>query len=124
GTNEAMRLQREADLLYLPLAFETPWEDEIRTVYPTKAVEYLLSGTPILLHAPPGCYTVEDARRYGWAYVVDTQNPAALGEAVRILLEDTNLRRRLTQSARAAALARDARAIAGGLQADMGLSRT
>jgi len=121
-TATAMRLQREADLLYLPLAFDTPWRDEIRTVFPTKAVEYLVSGRPILLHAPADCFTVEDARRWGWAHVVDTIDSAPLEAAIWRLLSDAGLRTALVQGARAAAASRDAKAIAAGLRRDLGLA--
>ncbi len=121
-TATAMRLQREADLLYLPLAFETPWLDEIRTVFPTKAVEYFVSGRPILLHAPADCYTVEDARRFGWALVVDSLDPAALEAGIRRLLSDAPLREKLVAGARVAAECRDATKIAAGLRRDLGLA--
>ena len=121
-TATAMRMQREADLLYLPLAFDTPWRDEIRTVFPTKAVEYFVSGKPILLHAPADCFTVEDTRRFGWAYVVDTLDPASLDAAIRRLLSDAPLRAALVRGARAAAASRDAKAIAAGLARDLGLA--
>jgi glycosyltransferase involved in cell wall biosynthesis len=116
-----MRLQKEADLLYLPLAFETPWPDEIRTVFPTKAVEYLVSGTPILLHGPADCFTVKDAREQGWAHVIDTKDPEALREGIRRLVVDRSLREKLVENARAEAVRRDARRIAKGLQEDLGL---
>ena len=116
-----MRLQKEADLLYLPLAFETPWQDEIRTVFPTKAVEYMVSGTPILLHGPADSFTVKDAREHGWALVVDTKDPEALWDGIRRLLADRPLREKLVENARAAAVRRDARKIAKGLQEDLGL---
>lgn len=122
NTATAMRLQREADVLYVPLAFNTPWQDEIRTVFPTKVVEYVMSGTPILLHAPGDCYTVEDARRFGWAHVVATLEPAPLQEAIRRLLADRPLRERLVAGARAAAETRDARKIASELERDLGIT--
>jgi glycosyltransferase involved in cell wall biosynthesis len=121
-TQAAIRLQQEADLLYLPLAFETPWRDEIRTVFPTKAVEYLVSGTPILLHAPGDSYTALEARKLGWAHVVDTLEPIDLQRAVQRLLRDQPLREKLVENARAAARLRDARKIAAGLQKDLGLA--
>ena len=120
-TQTAMRLQKHADLLYLPLAFETPWMDEIRTVFPTKAVEYFVSGKPILLHGPSNCFTVRDARKYGWAYVVDSQDSKALQEAIQRLLTEQPLREKLVENAWAAATRRDTRKIAEDLRRDMGL---
>jgi glycosyltransferase involved in cell wall biosynthesis len=109
-------------MLYLPLAFDTPWKDEIRTVYPTKAVEYLVSGTPILLHAPADSYTAQEARELGWALVVDRPDTPALQDAIRRLAEDGALRESLVSAARKAAEGRDARGIAEGLMRDLGLA--
>jgi len=117
----AMRLQKEADILYLPLAFDTPWKDEVRTVYPTKAVEYLVSETPILLHAPGDSYTVHEAREMAWALVVDQQDPAMLRQAIVRLLSDSALREKLRSAARSAAGGRDAKRIAAGLARDRGV---
>ncbi len=120
-TRTLIELQRDADLLYLPLAFETPWQLEVKTVYPTKAVEYLISGTPIQLHAPPDCYTVHEARKYGWAHIVDRQDAELLREAIRQALTDEPLRAKLVEGARTAAAVRDARKLALGLQKDLGI---
>jgi hypothetical protein len=43
------------DLLYLPLAFfDTPnvTTDSLQYAFPTKSLDYLVSGTPILVHSP------------------------------------------------------------------------
>jgi glycosyltransferase involved in cell wall biosynthesis len=117
----AMRLQKECDLLYLPLGFDTPWKDEVRTVYPTKAVEYLVSETPILLHAPGDSYTAHEAREMGWALVVDRQDPAMLQQAIVRLLSDNALREKLRAAARSAAGGRDQKLHRGGPGRDLGV---
>jgi hypothetical protein len=53
---ELMNLLDKADILFLPLAFNSDMPLEIQTVFPTKTLEYLLSKTPILVHAPQGSY--------------------------------------------------------------------
>ena len=44
---------RQADLLYLPLPFESKYELFVRFSLSTKLVTYLASGVPILYHGPP-----------------------------------------------------------------------
>jgi glycosyltransferase involved in cell wall biosynthesis len=95
----AVKAQRSADILFLPLAFRTSAPDVIRTAFPAKAAEYLVSGTPILVHAPPDAYISQYARRKNWGYVVDTPDPNALAAAIRMLLDDTDLRRSLVTHA-------------------------
>ena len=95
----ALKAQRSADILFLPLAFRTSAQDVIRTAFPAKAAEYLVSGTPILVHAPPDAYISQYARKAKWGYVVDTPDPAALAAAIRRLLGDSQLRHDLVTSA-------------------------
>lgn len=44
--------QRRADILFLPLAFNSIYPNIIRTSSPGKMGEYLASGRPVLVHAP------------------------------------------------------------------------
>ena len=71
----------------------------IRTALPGKTAEYMVSGTPILVHAPPYAYISRYAREAGWGYVVDSPDPDRLAEAIRRLLSDFSLRTRLTEAA-------------------------
>lgn len=91
--------QAEADVLFLPLSFQPRWSDVIRTAAPGKLAEYLVSGVPILVHAPSYSYVAQDARRNGWGLVVDGPSALALSDAISALLEDDELRARLVQGA-------------------------
>jgi glycosyltransferase involved in cell wall biosynthesis len=92
-------IQARADVLFLPLAFKSNAPLVIDTALPAKTPEYMISGIPILVHAPPTTYLVEYARQDGWGLVVDVNDPDLLAEAVRALSTDTNLRRRLAARA-------------------------
>ena len=96
---EARALQRDADVLFLPLAFASPYPKIIRTSSPAKMCEYLSSGTPILVHAPPNTFVAEHFREYGCGVVVDEPDPVLLASAVRQLLEDERLRTNVTRAA-------------------------
>jgi glycosyltransferase involved in cell wall biosynthesis len=97
--DEARQAQRSADLLFLPLSFGGPGRDVIRTALPGKTAEYLVSGTPILVHAPPDAYVSQYARKAGWGYVVDKLDPGALVDAIQELLSNSRLRSDLVEAA-------------------------
>ncbi len=92
-------IQRDADILFLPMAFNSPYPDIIKTASPAKLPEYLASGTPILVHAPEYAYISWYARKYGWGLVVDKPNLELLREAVEVLLRDDFLKEKLVQNA-------------------------
>jgi glycosyltransferase involved in cell wall biosynthesis len=96
---ETRDLQKEADLLFLPLSFGNQARDLIRTSAPGKMAEYLVSGVPVLVHAPADSYVSRDATEHGWGFVVDRPDVRALSEGVRTLLSDDSLRARLVASA-------------------------
>jgi len=98
-------VQRSADVLFLPLAFESPFPSLIRTSTPGKMGEYLAAGRPILAHAPPDSFVAEYFREHGCGVLVDHPDPAALAEALEEIVGDGELRRRVAAAARERALA-------------------
>jgi glycosyltransferase involved in cell wall biosynthesis len=93
-------IQRRADLLFLPLAFNSPYPAElIKTSAPGKIGEYLAAGRPILVHAPPDSFVVWYFRRHECGLVVDQNDPAKLAQAIEQLLADAGLRQRLGERA-------------------------
>lgn len=81
------RLER-ADILFLGLGFETGHPDVIRTASPAKLPEYMMSGRPILIHAPAGSHVAEYARAGDFAEIVDVADETALRTAVERILAD------------------------------------
>lgn len=102
---EALRLQREGNVLFLPLAFHSPIPEIIRTSAPGKMGEYLASGRPILVHAPADSYVSWYFRKHGCGLVVDQNDARSLADALRELLGNRALRRRLGETALARAKA-------------------
>jgi glycosyltransferase involved in cell wall biosynthesis len=102
---EMPRVQREADILFLPLAFDSPYPGVIRTSAPTKMGEYLAARRPILVHAPADSFIAGYFRHHECGVVVDQLDPSALAQAIERVLDDADLRQRL--SARAWDRARD-----------------
>ena len=68
-------VQRRADLLFLPLAFESPYPDLVRTSAPVKFGEYLASRRPVLVHAPPRSFISWYCREHDCGLVVDESDP-------------------------------------------------
>ena len=77
------RIQAGAGLLFMPLAWETPSPDIIRTATPGKFSDYLASGRPMLVHAPDYAFVAQYSRKHQLAVVVDENNVEKLAEAIR-----------------------------------------
>jgi glycosyltransferase involved in cell wall biosynthesis len=105
---EVQRLQAEAHVLVAPLSHKNCSIDEVRTVFSTKLLEYLVAGRPIVVFAPEGSYHAESARKNGWGYVVTEDSPIALAAAIEKVVTDENLGAELVRGARQEARSRDA----------------
>jgi glycosyltransferase involved in cell wall biosynthesis len=105
---EVQRLQSEAHVLVAPLSHKHCCMDEVRTVFSTKLLEYLVAGRPILVFAPEGSYHARSARAHGWGYVVSDDSPAALAAALVNLVTDQHLAAGLVRGALREARARSA----------------
>jgi glycosyltransferase involved in cell wall biosynthesis len=103
--DDIRRVQADADVLFLPLAFESPYPSLIRTSSPGKMGEYLAAGRPILVHAPPGSFVADYFHRHGCGVVVDRLDPDELANRLDELLADDALRRRVSAAARERAFA-------------------
>jgi len=96
---EVPAIQHEADMLFLPLAFDSPYPEIIRTSAPGKLGEYLAAGKPVLVHAPQGSFASWYFREHECGAVVDENDSAALARTIEQLLLDGELRRRLSHNA-------------------------
>lgn len=96
---EVQRLQSESHVLIAPLSHKNCSKDEVRTVFSTKLLEYLVSGRPILVFAPEESYHVRSARNGGWAYPVTQDSPEVLANAIVEIVENPTLAGRLVDGA-------------------------
>jgi glycosyltransferase involved in cell wall biosynthesis len=99
------RIQQQADILFLPLAFDSRYPELINTSSPGKMGEYLASGRPILVHAPKDSFIAWYFRKYEAGLVVDESDPVLLADAVRSLLTNPHLGARMSKNARERAIA-------------------
>jgi glycosyltransferase involved in cell wall biosynthesis len=93
-------IQSQADILYLPLSWNTKSPAIISTASPGKLTDYLIAGRPILIHAPEDAYISQYARAHMFAHVVDREDGALLKAGIRKLLYDTDYAKRLITNAR------------------------
>jgi glycosyltransferase involved in cell wall biosynthesis len=93
-------VQRRADVLFLPLAFESPIGEVLRTSAPGKMGDYLATGRPILVHAPPDSFVSRYFREHDCGVVVDSNSPNAVAEALKRIATDPSLRQAIGKKAR------------------------
>jgi glycosyltransferase involved in cell wall biosynthesis len=99
AVDEVPTVQRSADVLFLPLAFESHFPELVRTSSPGKLGEYLGAGRPILAHVPADSFVAWYLREHEAALVVDRRDPRKLRSAIDRLAVDPALRRRLAFNA-------------------------
>jgi glycosyltransferase involved in cell wall biosynthesis len=93
------QVQREADVLFLALAFRSPYPEGNKTAAPGKIAEYLASGRPVLVHAPHDSFTAWYFNAHQCGLVVDRDDPELLAREFERLLADESLQRRLVSNA-------------------------
>ena len=66
---------------------------------PTKAPEYMVSGTPIIIFAPEVTAIVKYAKKYNWAKVITVNNIADVVAEITELIINKDLRKQIGQNA-------------------------
>jgi glycosyltransferase involved in cell wall biosynthesis len=104
--SELPKVFAQADFLILPYDFSPLATNYIKYSMPTKASEYMASGTPIILFAPKDTAVVKYAEAYEWAKVVTQNDPAELSKVIENLVFDQQIREKLAQKAKQIAVER------------------
>lgn len=92
-----------ADFLILPYDFSEKSIKYIQFSMPTKASEYMVSGTPIIVFAPEVTAIAKYAQEQGWAKVVTENQTFRLAEALKVLVQNEGERRKISETANAVA---------------------
>jgi glycosyltransferase involved in cell wall biosynthesis len=103
-----LKVQSSAHVLVAPLSHKNCAADEVRTVFSTKLLEYMISGRPIVVFAPKDSFHAWSARRGNWGYVVDEDDAGALAKAIMKVMDDGALAGELVADALSEARRRDA----------------
>lgn len=88
---EIFELQKRADILFLPLAFNSPYPELIKNSSPGKMGEYLASGRPVLLHSPADTFLSWYFRQNNCGIVVDKDDSDLLAEKLNEIIDDREL---------------------------------
>jgi len=92
-------VQRDADILFLPLAFNSPYPEIIKTSAPGKIGEYLAAKKPILVHSPSDSFISWYFRKYNCGLVVDEDDPEKLAQEIIRLLSNTEMQNLFSENA-------------------------
>lgn len=106
-THAQAALQR-ADVAVVALAANSPYPREVMGCFPSKIVDYLAAGKPILAIVPPGCFVDRFVRTTGCGVSVTTESPTDIARVLG-LLTDGRARREMAACARRVSGELDAR---------------
>ena len=98
--NDILKKQYKADILFLPLAFESSITEVIRTSAPGKMGEYMASGRPILAHVPSDSFVAYYFNKYQCGLIVDQNAPHKLAAGIKRMIVDNNLRGKIIENSR------------------------
>ena len=97
--DEILKQQRKADILFLPLAFESPIPEVIRTSSPGKLGEYLASGRPVLAHAPADSFVANYCSKHECAGIAKQNDAVSLAQHLKHLITNKKFRARIISNA-------------------------
>src|SRR6185437_6608441 len=100
GHNDLPSAFSKADILILPYDFSLKSIKYIQYSMPTKAPEYMISGTPIIVFAPETTAIVKYAEKYEWAKIVVKNKSEDLSLAIKDLIQNQNLREKISRNAK------------------------
>jgi glycosyltransferase involved in cell wall biosynthesis len=83
----------------MPIDFSKKGINFLKFSMPTKASEYMISGTPVLLFCSNEVSLYQHAAKYKWAYCVKENNEQVLYDAIKFLLENENERKKISETA-------------------------
>ncbi len=97
---ELPRVFAEADFLILPYDFSKRSISFIKYSMPTKAPEYMASGTPIIIYAPEVTAIVKYAQEYEWGKVIVDDEVASLASGIMEMVRNREHRQRIAENAK------------------------
>ena len=90
----------EADFLILPYDFSKESIRYIQYSMPTKAPEYMISGTPIIIFSPKSTALVKYAEKYQWAQLITENTVQSLSQGIKALIDNKELRIKIASNAK------------------------
>ncbi len=96
---EALEELQHADVLVVLLSTQSDCPAEVHGCFPSKIIDYLAAGRPILALAPAGSFVDRLVSRSGCGVVVRRHDPSSIREAIDTL-RDARVRREMGRNAR------------------------
>jgi len=97
--DELLEMQRRADILFSPVAFDPRYPKQAETCFPTKTFDYIKAERPILVHAPDHYYYTRYMDEHNSALIVSSFAPEELKKGILRLLTDKKLQHELIKNA-------------------------
>jgi glycosyltransferase involved in cell wall biosynthesis len=89
----------KADILLLANDFNKEGINFLRFSMPTKASEYMISGTPVLVYASDETAVSKFFMEHDCGYCLTTQNTEEIVKAIRFMIENEDYREKISQNA-------------------------
>ncbi len=103
--NQIPRIQQNADILFLPLAFSSKYPDFIiNSASPGKMGEFLAAGRPILVHAPRDSFVSWYFKKYKCGLIVNDPEIGELVTAINKLIDNEIIRNAISAAAKESAV--------------------
>lgn len=80
--DEVYDLQKQADILFNPVSFKNRDHVQVQTLFPTKTIEYLVTGKPMLVHGPAETAFVNQATAYPLCTVEQSESSTDLAKQI------------------------------------------
>lgn len=90
--NDLPKTLSESDILLIPYDFSPTAIKFIKYSMPTKAPEYMISGTPIIIFAPEETAIAIYAKKNNWAKVITKNNLNEVSDGIKQLIQLEDLR--------------------------------
>jgi hypothetical protein len=104
------------------MSFESPFEKDLLTIFPTKVIDYWLAQRPIIVYGPRKYAFVTLADESGYAKIVTDRGPENIVNAIREICSSPGRRKSLVAASRKMVLVHDSTKIADKLKADLGIA--
>ncbi len=96
--SELPQIFSTADILVMPIDFNRKGIEFLKFSMPTKASEFMISGTPILLYCSKEVFLYDHANRNGWAYIVSENKLTILKNGIIELIQNMKIRENLNHT--------------------------
>lgn len=77
-------------------------EIEYETIFPTRTLDLLASGRPLLAHVPQNSFICEFLRQSNCAVIVETPEVSAITKAYQSLIDDESLKQTILKASKRA----------------------